>query len=506
MQKLKNYLIIGHLLLGIIIVFFSCQKENIDNLDAEHYQEKKLNTISLEELNSKIQHSKKFIGLSSYFDVNLDFKDSQSQLKLNDSSEAHILTDEISMITREDITFYTFKIQTHSDGYEFYNLVVTVDDLGEIGNLHILEYLPSDFWLQNMEQPFNGEVKMIENNIFSNDDVDIFFSKSGISDCMVGLDYAWDCGAGNNHGPGHPACTSENNAVTQLIITPIYGPCPEEIDAGDSSTGGWPIESSSPFGGGSTSTDNPDEDSFDTNPKYDKKQIKRKEKLLEMSNNQIIKSKIEELVPKVYSDTTVSNAINLKEDGARFNLIGNNQYSVREPTLRLNHGVEYTPDYANKEIVSIHIHQQRFFDNSINLNPFKNSPVFSETDISEFLDNIAYIEGTESSLTNDVTSMLISELEEGETDADATIGMMALVVNDKELAIDAHAALQNPETKDRFENDFRKKVLQNSCSHSCMRTRISKFIKRYKINGKKLGISIYIATVIEGSITSWNKL
>jgi len=232
-----------------------------------------------------------------------------------------------------------------------------------------------------------------------------------------------------------------------------------------------------------------------TSPLINKKEMIRRQKLLEISNNQIVKDKIDELFPKVFSDEYN----NYKEDGARFKLIGENQYEVREPNLRLNNGVEYEPDYLDKETVSIHIHQQKFYDASVSLDPFLNSQVFSDEDIIEFLENVDFIESTDPELTDDVTSILISE-----------IGAFALVVEDKELAGDALNALQDPNIKERFINDFQKKVLEdwinNECDNAYLVSNLKDFINKYKINGQKLGVEIYQAIIINNQITSWYKL
>jgi hypothetical protein len=93
-------------------------------------------------------------------------------------------------------------------------------------------------------------------------------SARAASSCVVGLDYEWECNLGNNHAPNTPntSCTS-----WEIIITPVYGPCPETIDAGDSSSGGgFPVDTGNPSGGGGTTdndTDNNNND--DGNPPDD---------------------------------------------------------------------------------------------------------------------------------------------------------------------------------------------------------------------------------------------
>lgn len=134
-QRLKKLLKIGILLFGISLILTNCQKDDNDILN-ETFQEKRLKRISLTDLNSRIGNSTSFNNLKSLFDVNKVTK-SQYQQRLESTDEAWLITDEIVMIERDNAVFYTFKIGTNTIGNEFYNLVVAINDIGEIVTMHI---------------------------------------------------------------------------------------------------------------------------------------------------------------------------------------------------------------------------------------------------------------------------------------------------------------------------------------------------------------------------------
>ena len=235
-KKLNYYINIGSLLFGLSIFLLACQNESIVNIE-EIVQEKKLKRISLSELNSRIGNSSDYSRLSEMFDINRE--KAVSLYKTPEASDnPYLLTDEIVVVEKGNITFYTFTIESDNTGNEFYNLVLAMDEFNDIRSTRILEYIPSDYWLQDTSQHFSGEVKIHNNDIFSVTDLNDIFSARSSDQCVIDVTGEWECGAGYDHEPGHIACKPENNAVTEFIITVHWGPCPESIDAGDSGGGG----------------------------------------------------------------------------------------------------------------------------------------------------------------------------------------------------------------------------------------------------------------------------
>lgn len=112
-----------------------------------------------------------------------------------------------------------------------------------------MEYIPNEIWFADTSQPFVGEVKSQENEFFSVGEINNLFSARGIGQCITGVSYIWNCGANNDHAPNHTFCTTDNNAVTEIVgINIQYGACPPELTQGDD--GGYPVDTSPGGGGG----------------------------------------------------------------------------------------------------------------------------------------------------------------------------------------------------------------------------------------------------------------
>lgn len=64
---MKNFFKLTLLLL--VVMLYNCEKEDAINLEEEIYQEKTLQTISLQDLNTKLGSQESFRAISEYFDV-----------------------------------------------------------------------------------------------------------------------------------------------------------------------------------------------------------------------------------------------------------------------------------------------------------------------------------------------------------------------------------------------------------------------------------------------------
>lgn len=227
----------------------------------------------------------------------------------------------------------------------------------------------------------------------------------------------------------------------------------------------------------------------------------QKQRLLNLVNIPTIKNHINGLKNGKFSDA--SN--NYKEDGVRFAKTGINQYAPRYPNERLNSGLDYEPDYKSNEIVSIHIHQQKYWNVEISPNPYFNAPVPSDRDIIELLENVKYIKENSPNLAGEVTQIVMTEA-----------GVFALVI-DTQSALDALTALQDDKTRDKFETDFKKKVLRKwnkinqnageTCNANCLEStadRFKNFVKNNKIAGSNLKAKVLQAVIDENNqITDW---
>ena len=222
-NRINKLLKIGILCFAMALIQTSCEK-NDNAIDNELQQEKKISRITFSDFNINVTHNRQYQDLEKHFDIKKS-SNQNLQNRINANDNITVLTDEILVIQKNDISYYTFKIVAPSENNEFYNLVVHVNNQQQITKSELYEYIPDSNWLQDINQPYTGQIKVIDNDIISLDDL---FSARGIGRCLTGVSGEWNCGANNNHEPGHTNCDPANNAVTEYIITLEYGRCPNE--------------------------------------------------------------------------------------------------------------------------------------------------------------------------------------------------------------------------------------------------------------------------------------
>jgi len=564
-NKFKNYLKLGILLFGISITLLNCQKddsiinvnENVENLD---------NGYSISIINKEEVFQNKTIAdkISSV----LKTKTTTNTSKVtNDEHGFTIHTDNVKYIEKDNYHSYTFYVERSYESNIIENLLLTLKDDGSYKPL-LVQYSN-----ENSEQSIDNNTTVNFIELEDNFDYNQLLTMS--RDCyIISVKHQ-----GTNDGDTYidlNDCLQYNPGGCDAIVT-WGGDCAQQyndnsLTDGDTSGGGQNstdntdpdnstdtsnpdtsntdtsnTDTTGPFSGisgtntgtdGSTSTgtgetiDNTNNDGvinnndscllvdsngncFDvvTSPISLPKPDPHIAKLKALSNNSVIKQKISQLKDGIFSHYVN----NYKEDGARFTKTGEDQFSVpREPNYKDNHGVDYTPDYLPNEIVSVHIHQTNFYDANQSPDPLKNSPVFSDGDIIEFLKNIKYIKDNSPVETENVTSILLTATGYPNPTDDPncnTCGIhgMAFVVKDKTKADQALQALQDLNSKTQFESDFEKDILlewyEGNCDSDCMVKKLKKFIKKYRINGQTLGIGLYQAVFdSNGNITNWVEL
>ncbi|WP_142785928.1 hypothetical protein [Changchengzhania lutea] len=135
-QKLKNYLKFGILILGISLLFQSCSKDEI--IDLQEFKNNNLivETVSLNEIENNSLFSSIISNKTSKIDV-YKSKTSSSSKNTNDYS---ILTDDISKASFKDYEAYTFRIKNQDQPlFTFDNYVIQKNHDGTIDEF-ILRY------------------------------------------------------------------------------------------------------------------------------------------------------------------------------------------------------------------------------------------------------------------------------------------------------------------------------------------------------------------------------
>lgn len=143
------------------------------------------------------------------------------------------------------MTIYTFKIDVNNSGNVFYNLLVTTDNNNLITSTNILEYRPSEIWLEDKSDPFDGNVVIHENDLFSSLEIGNLINEKSLNQCAIGVTGYWNCNFNNEHAPGEGTdCTS-----WEYIISIVWGPCTPTI-INEPVDGGFPVNPIGGSGGG----------------------------------------------------------------------------------------------------------------------------------------------------------------------------------------------------------------------------------------------------------------
>lgn len=185
-KRLKNYLKIGILLFGISVLLNACQKDSLND-SQETLGKKEIKRISLNELNARIGNSDSYNKLRMLFDINQSNNNQNFHQRLSTDDNPYLLTDEIVMIEKDSISFYTFRIQSNISNSTFYNFVLAIDALNTIHSARILEYIPSNNWLQDTTQPFSGQVKAYDNDLFNLTNISQLFAARFTQPCVTGV-------------------------------------------------------------------------------------------------------------------------------------------------------------------------------------------------------------------------------------------------------------------------------------------------------------------------------
>ncbi|MGB1270251.1 MAG: hypothetical protein ACPG45_10990 [Flavobacteriaceae bacterium] len=523
-NKFKNYLKLGILLFGISFTLTNCEKDDTHSINISNNETLRIENISLSTFKNKKAVFQKINKLTANNNnkLNRTIYDSENDFYIN--------TDEVVLIEKDGFHWLTFSIKRNSNSTGLENLVLRQNITNNTYLAYLAKYAISDNEINTIRN--GGTVNDIENKVTFQSLIsfnsDIFardriihqrpdgscFSYGttiyGDNDEVIGMtEIHVECpeyltsDTGNGDGGGGGGGSADNTPDDGCSTCPDY----EGIPIDNTGTGSDNlITGPSGTASGDTTTIETDNNSENTecltsDINGNCLNILTKPKpepvdphinyLTRLTNNPIIKQKLDELAPKIFSLP----ANNFKEDGARFNRIAPNSYIMRSPSATYPHKTSYTPAYQNNETVSTHIHQQLTyqmingiiqFDADGNPKYDTNGSLYSDGDILEFLDNIEYIESTDATLTNEVASLLMSQA-----------GIFALVVDDKTKALAAQNALINNDTYKQFTDDFKDNILKSSsnCGDSCFKRRLKKFIKNVEVNGQNLGISIYFSTL-----------
>ncbi|MDH7913167.1 hypothetical protein [Winogradskyella sp. SYSU M77433] len=401
---IKNYVIN----LCLFFVLFSCQEESIDKYK-DVVQGRVLQRISLTDLNSKIGRSKDYSKLSKLFDVNRTLNDLQ---KNDTSSVPYLVTDEIIMIATNDMLYFTFVIENVTESNGYYNLVVAVNTSNTIESTRVLEYIPSDYWLQNTSQPFEGEVVIGNNDIFSSSDIATLFMAKTTGYCVSDVVADWEC-TSEVEVPNPPGVECE---TWDYFVTVYWEPCSTYIDQGNSGGGG--SNGGSFFIGGSNGGTGNSSSNGNTNTDNDIVTSPFIQTQLDKLTSQTKDTKVKARIVQMQGDLDTAN----KEQGSEFRrieggivAIGESRYTEHPvPEADLAFGETVFPDAVANTEVRVHLHHNNSRTNDNGEEEFL-APVFSLDDVTSMANFYKDKQNADSGLLNadaedfNISSILVSE-------------------------------------------------------------------------------------------------
>ncbi|MDP3359657.1 MAG: hypothetical protein Q8S41_09950 [Lutibacter sp.] len=257
-RKLKNYLKIGSLLIGICILLINCQQNDeiipIENLNQKKYTSKK---ITLQE----IMQNENLVPFIKNIEHNFDYFKNTTQnkkIKSNDNLFT-ILTDEIIQVVTDSTETYTFRVETptiHDSDFE--NFVIEKINNNhyayylyrykrvEIGENSQMDYHFSKQIVDSRQINFGDFQEILNNRVDYWASIDCWVDLSYDSDGLLTITYLTCGGAGGGGGTDAPAPSGTDTSGGETWDT-----------TGDSTTGGGSSSSTSDGSSSSGSSTSP---------------------------------------------------------------------------------------------------------------------------------------------------------------------------------------------------------------------------------------------------------
>lgn len=305
-NKIKNYLKIGILLLGISLTLVNCQK---DDFEIENPQQIRKANFNITEIGvTKIQENKNISSKLSKLKEKLSVKKNNAQNKEVYSSEYDftINTDYATYIESSDGLYhsYTFPITRETDNEIIENLLVSLQPDGTY-KMSLITY---NFTNQEKQDYLNGQdidlSGKVNSSIINNEGIisDIF-SKTSPGCTWVIHEF---CGKGNHPGgyDGNKKCPEYNNEVDILCSTGTGG---GDDYYSNNTTGGYTNDGTSY--GSSTTSDSQDVTVVTVTPNNPCKELKDLSDLDKLN----LDSEIEFLKEKLANDTQNEWSVNFSK-------------------------------------------------------------------------------------------------------------------------------------------------------------------------------------------------
>lgn len=202
-----------------LLVYLACQKDDAVTTEQSTQQKvPKIETISYDDSKNTI-----FNNLKNRYNLENHKASALQSKSTTDTLGLIIETDIIKQVTLGDYTSYTMKI-VDQDSVVFYNLTIEYKN-GE-SDMFITKYTPTEYWLNNKDQPFEGTVKSRGIRLTLCTDPEEPFDEDLVNDPGNP-----DLGAGSGGGGGSyipeysPYYPTECNGIVLITYEDVPYPC-----------------------------------------------------------------------------------------------------------------------------------------------------------------------------------------------------------------------------------------------------------------------------------------
>lgn len=122
-----------------------------------------IKTLTYEQAGETFKRLKKELKIEKHLKIP-ENSDLQART-IKDTLGFQIEADIIKQVTLGDYTSYTMKIVKEDENTIFYNL--TIEEKNGESNMYIIQYNPTEYWLNHKDQYFRGSVKSIKQNVLT---------------------------------------------------------------------------------------------------------------------------------------------------------------------------------------------------------------------------------------------------------------------------------------------------------------------------------------------------
>lgn len=244
----KNHLKLFILTFSVSLIIVNCEKDE-NPIIQENIGDKSVTEISFDDLQNKIGRNNTFSKtITTFKNKN---KSSISNKSKTTTDNFEVGTDLVMMVENQNYVHYTLKLLKTDDQptNEFYNLIFIQDKATDNISSKIIKYIPTAKWLLDTNLPYSGYVELVQNFLFTLDDLTDkgIQSKGSNGSCITDISGGWICEKNNNHSPAD--CKTEANpngkchaCGAKYVVKVEYGQCPKtEFDLNEP-TGGVTVD------------------------------------------------------------------------------------------------------------------------------------------------------------------------------------------------------------------------------------------------------------------------